>query len=96
MTSDEIYKTEEYQALMRKYESAQAGLEEMDQKLQQVQQMNNMLNAGGKQWEQQKIMQEQIIQHQIGNSDGAVKKLEDEIIELRAELKLLKNKEKKD
>jgi len=90
MTREEIFKTDEYKELMRKYIGAQKCLEELDGKLRAAETMSQMLMKGGAQWEQQKIMQEQIVQHQIGNSDSTVKKLEAEVIELREEIKVLK------
>jgi len=62
------------------------------EKLRQANVTIQLLEAEKKQWEQSKVLQNQIIHQQLGNSDGTLKKLEEEIIELKAEIKRLKRR----
>lgn len=61
------------------------------EKLRQALTAIQILEAEKKQWEQSKVLQGQIIHQQLGSSDGTVKKLEEEIITLKAEIKRLKS-----
>lgn len=53
--------------------------------------INKVLQAEKVQWDGQKALQEQIIAHQLGSGDDTVRKLQDEIIELKGKIKELKN-----
>jgi len=61
--------------------------------LRQANMAVQLLEAEKKQWEQSKVLQEKIIAQQLGNSDGTIKRLEEEIIALKEEIKQLKTAE---
>jgi len=75
------------------YNSVTHRLKELEKKNIELKTMNNILTEEKKQWEQQKVLQGQIISHQLLNSDNVVRQLQDEILNLKSELKELKELE---
>ncbi len=67
----------------KKYKAAQQGMEELANKLNEVISLNETLVAEKRQWVQEKIVQQQIIAQQIGNNDGVVQQLQNEIREIK-------------
>ena len=70
---------EDYDALMRRYLATQESMAKLETLLNQANKQIEILSAEKNQWVQQKIMQDQIIQQQLGNSDSVVRQLQDEI-----------------
>ncbi len=75
------------------YNSVTHRLKELEKKNIELKTMNDILTEEKKQWEQQKVLQGQIISHQLLNSDNVVRQLQDEILNLKSELKELKELE---
>lgn len=80
-----------YNDLLKRYTAAQETLRTLQRRLEEVIKKNEILKAESKQWENQKVLQNEVIQHQLGNSDSKVRELQDEIIELKKEIKQLKS-----
>ena len=77
----------DYDALKRVHDSANLRIIQLESENKALIQSNEILVAEKKQWEQQKALQEQVIAQQLGNSDGVVRLLQDEIQELRDRIK---------
>jgi CRISPR/Cas system-associated protein endoribonuclease Cas2 len=73
----------DYEALLKRYNSCQKGLETLSEKIRNLETINAILTAEKNQWNEQKILQDQVIQHQLGNSDEVVKQLQDEIRKIK-------------
>ena len=73
------YTEKDYDALMKRYLAAQASLADLERQLKRALNQIAILEAEKKQWEEQKVLQSQIIQQQLGNSDNVVRQLQDEI-----------------
>ncbi len=73
------YTEKDYVALMKRYLAAQASLADLERQLKRALNQIAILEAEKKQWEEQKVLQSQIIQQQLGNSDNVVRQLQDEI-----------------
>ena len=73
------YTEKDYDALMKRYLAAQASLADLERQLKRAFNQIAILEAEKKQWEEQKVLQAQIIQQQLGNSDNVVRQLQDEI-----------------
>jgi len=71
----------------KRYDSAQESMRELAAKLAVAEAIINNFEPEKKQWVQRLAMQDTIVQHQLGNSDNVVSKLQDEIIKLKALLK---------
>ena len=67
----------------KRYFAAQKALEGAVKIIKQREDRIALLVAEKKQWEQEKIIQTQIISQQIGNSDSVVQQLQNEIIDLK-------------
>ena len=67
----------------KRYFAAQKALEDAVKIIKQREDRIALLVAEKKQWEQEKIIQTQIISQQIGNSDSVVQQLQNEIIDLK-------------
>ncbi len=67
----------------KKYKAAQQGMEELANKLNETVSLNETLVAEKKQWEQEKVVQQQIIAQQLGNNDSVVQQLQNEIREIK-------------
>jgi len=78
---------EDFNALKRVHDSVNLRVIQLEDENKFLMQANEILIAEKKQWEQQKALQEKIIAQQLGNSDGVVRLLQDEIQELRAKIK---------
>ena len=76
-----------YDALKRLHDSVNLRVIQLESENKALMQANEILVAEKKQWEQQKALQEQVIAQQLGNSDGVVRLLQDEILGLRAKIK---------
>ena len=76
-----------YDALKRLHDSVNLRVMQLESENKTLMQANDILVAEKKQWEQQKALQEQVIAQQLGNSDGVVRLLQDEILGLRAKIK---------
>lgn len=61
------------------YESASDALAKKDADLEHAKQLNNVLNAEKKQWEQQKVMQDMIIKQQLEAADNTARGLQEEL-----------------
>lgn len=68
------------------YNSLASAVEGMSNENKRLAEMNDILVAEKKQWEGQKVIQEQVISQQLGNSDGVVGKLQDEIRSIKSQL----------
>ena len=77
----------DYDALKRVHDSANLRIIQLESENKALIQSNEILVAEKKQWEQQKALQEQVIAQQLGNSDGVVRLLQDEIQGLRDKIK---------
>jgi len=77
----------DYDALKRLHDSVNLRIIELERENKALIQSNEILVAEKKQWEQQKALQEQVIAQQLGNSDGVVRLLQDEILGLKAKIK---------
>jgi len=77
----------DYDALKRVHDSVNLRVMQLESENKALMQANEILVAEKKQWEQQKELQEKVIAQQLGNSDGVVRLLQDEIQELRAKIK---------
>jgi len=77
----------DYDALKRVHDSVNLRIVELENENKSLMQSNEILVAEKKQWEQQKALQDQVIAQQLGNSDGVVRLLQDEIQKLRARIK---------
>jgi len=77
----------DYDALKRVHDSVNLRIVELENENKSLVQSNEILVAEKKQWEQQKALQDQVIAQQLGNSDGVVRLLQDEIQKLRARIK---------
>ena len=73
------YTEKDYDALMKRYLAAQASMADLERQLKRAFNQIAILEAEKKQWEEQKVLQAQIIQQQLGNSDNVVRQLQDEI-----------------
>ena len=71
----------------KRYDSARSAVMEMELKLKTMENMLSVLTLEKVQWEQQKVLQEQVISKQLGNSDGVVQQLQDEIRHLKRAFK---------
>ena len=69
--------------LQRRIDSLNKSIVFLESKVEVLKDLNLKLNIEKKQWTEQKIKQEMIIQQQLGNSDGVVKQLQNEIISLK-------------
>ena len=88
--NEEEFSQKAFEDLLKRWRVAQKTMEKLQQDKDMLTQQNQILVAEKNQWQQQKVMQEQIIQNHLSNSDGSVKALEGEIVDLRAEIKVLK------
>lgn len=77
----------DYDALKRLHDATNLRVTQLESENKSLVQINKILVAEKKQWEQQKVLQEQVIAQQLGNSDGVVRLLQDEIQELRDRIK---------
>jgi hypothetical protein len=78
---------EDFDALKRVHHAVNERVNMLETENNRLQQLNSILTAEKIQWEQQKVLQDEIIKQHLGNSDGATRALQDEIIELRERLK---------
>ena len=69
-----MYTEQEYKDLLKRYDGSQETLRILTEKLNKIEQLNNILNAEKKQWEGDKVNQSEIIQLQLQNSDNVVRK----------------------
>ena len=75
--------TLDYDKLMKRYEAAQKEIDRLANVNTLLTNKVVLYEQKEKQWNEQKILQDQIIQHQISESDNKVLELQNEIIELR-------------
>lgn len=73
--------------LSRALEVSGNTIKSLEKKVANAQQIIALFEQEKKQWTQQKVLQDQIIQQQLAASDGNVRKLESEILDLRAKIK---------
>ena len=73
--------------LQKRIDSLNEGIKAMEAKISNDEQIINILNAEKVQWNQSKMVQEQIITQQLGNSDNVVNQLQEEIIKLKREMR---------
>ena len=77
----------DYDALKRLHDSVNLRIVQLESENKSLVQINEILVAEKRQWERQKALQEQVIAQQLGNSDGVVRLLQDEILGLKAKIK---------
>ena len=77
----------DYDALKRLHDSVNLRVVQLESENKSLVQINEILVAEKRQWERQKALQEQVIAQQLGNSDGVVRLLQDEILGLKAKIK---------
>jgi len=70
----------------KRYKATQESLKELSGKLDVAMQMITTLEAEKRQWVIEKIKQTDIISKQLGNSDGVVEQLQDEIRSIKSKL----------
>lgn len=75
-------------SLEKRYFSAQESLDHAVGKINELEYQKTILEAEKRQWVEQKIMQEEIVKHQIGNSDNTVSQLQSEILNIKKTVKL--------
>lgn len=72
---------------MKRYEASQQSLLEVADKLTNALAMVGVLEAEKRQWETEKIRQQEIIVTQLGRSDSIVGQLQDEIRSVKRKIK---------
>ena len=77
----------DYDALKRLHDATNLRVTQLEGENKSLVQINKILVAEKRQWERQKALQEQVIAQQLGNSDGVVRLLQDEILGLKAKIK---------
>jgi len=70
----------------KRYKATQDSLNEISSRLDIAMQMIATLEAEKRQWVQEKVKQTEIISKQLGNSDGVVEQLQDEIRSIKSKL----------
>lgn len=73
-------------SLTKRYEDTQKTLKDAVDKIHALEFLNANLEAQKKQWEQERVMQQQVVVQQIGNSDKVVNSLQEEIRDIKRKL----------
>jgi len=73
----------EYNALVKRLEIANGEIRRLEKEKDDLIRMNNILAAEKKQWMKQKQVQDMVIKMQLENSDNVVRKLQDEIRDIK-------------
>ena len=77
----------DFNKLLKRYNASQKLLEQTIEKLNKQRQQIEILEAEKRQWVEQKILQNHIIQQQLGNSDNVVRQIQNEILNLKEKIK---------
>lgn len=95
MENDIEYKIQEIISLNRLLESAKKANEQLSRENIQLRNINSILEAEKKQWEQSKELQNVIIQQSLNNSNQTNQSQAEELQRLKDELRILKNRDEK-
>ena len=80
---------EQHESLKKLHDSTNLSCKRLETENAELRNINAILDAEKRQWEQQKILQTQIIQQEVERMDKINKDYIKEIEELRAKIKLL-------
>ena len=73
----------DYDALLSRYMATQQTLANLEKLLEEANKKVEILQAEKRQWDEQKVLQNQIIHQQLQNNDLIIRKLQDELIALK-------------